>query len=208
MRRTRPEEGVVGVARFVGDRRDIEHRVDSRGRRRIRRAGVIDDALQFLRVGQAPVVVSGQGEIFAVGQRRFPVHALAAVALLPHQAGRVIGHRAVAVGGVIVVAVAAGVADINRIVAARRDAGPITLDAAIGEVDAEEAFLPVHHVGHVDTAGRPLRIDNPRCVGIPVSESECGVVDERRDAGRVITALTARVFARELNQRVKFFDRR
>lgn len=60
-----PIVGTVGLALLVGDRRATEGGIDGGGDivrlAGIRRAGVIDDALQLLHVGQAPVVVARDG---------------------------------------------------------------------------------------------------------------------------------------------------
>jgi len=109
---------------------------------------------------------------------------LAAVVLLPHQAGGGIRDRAVAVGLEFVFPYSGSRAHRGRAVflfAARADfADGIALDAAIGEIDPEHGFVAAHGGADIAGAGRVLRVDDAVAIGFfAVLEFENGVVDER-----------------------------
>ena len=81
------------------------------------RTSIIDDALEFLDVGQTPVVKAGCRRIFGVCQCFFPVHAAAAVHLLPHQAGNMVRYLIVAiVGAVELIAGILGILTVNSFI--------------------------------------------------------------------------------------------
>ena len=214
MRRAAPIEGIVRAAPLVGDRSDAEHRIDRRGARGVGRPGIIDDALQFLRVRQTPVAVAEvilRVLLFDPGQGFLPVHSHAAVGLRPHQSGSVVGDGAVAAGDIVVdavVRVAANVADVLRLVsAALRIARSVSLDPPVGEVDAEDRVVAVHRGADVLGARPVLCVDDP-LTGGRVAEAEIEVVgvDERRQPRRVGTAVAAGVDAAEVDQRVGLLD--
>ena len=73
MRRAGPVVGVVARAAFVGDVGGLEDRSDCRRSRGVGRARVVDDAMQFLRVGQPPVAVAGVGQVFRPLQSLPPI---------------------------------------------------------------------------------------------------------------------------------------
>jgi hypothetical protein len=68
-----PVDGVVSLARLVGDGDDIEQRINGGGVGGVGLSGVIDSALQFFNFGQTPVVVTGCSQVLAVSQRVIPV---------------------------------------------------------------------------------------------------------------------------------------
>ena len=106
--RATPVERIVRAPILYRDCRRMEQRIDGRRAVRVGRPGVVEQALQFLGVGQPPVVVSQIVLVVLLldpGQGVFPVQPRAAVRLRPHQLGGVVGDRAVAVIGELVLAV-------------------------------------------------------------------------------------------------------
>ncbi|MCX6895222.1 MAG: hypothetical protein NTZ16_06935, partial [Verrucomicrobia bacterium] len=110
----------------------------------------------------------------------------------PHEARREIGDRAVAVVDEVIRAVAGIVADVaeihrlpHRAAAAGRVFG-ITLDAAIGEVDAENRGVAVHRRADVGRRRPILTINDAlRADAAAVGEAEVIRVNERNVARRV-----------------------
>ena len=112
----------------------------------------------------------------SVGEGLAPIHSLAAVGLLPHQAGGAVGDGAVTIVVKIVPAVggvAADVTDIHqRIPAAGKHFG-VSLDAPIGEVDAKDGGIAAHCFADVWRGGPVLAINDTDPLGfIAVGEVE------------------------------------
>ena len=213
--RAGPVVRIIGLANFIGDLGATEQRIDGRRSGRVGGAGVVHDALQFLGVRQAPVVVA---EIFLgvlgldPGQRGLPVHALAAVGLRPHQARGAVGDGAVAVVVEIVLAVARVAADAlheERLLhAAARHEQVVAFDPAVGEVDAEKFVVTLERLADVLGARSVLRVDDALAFArVAVGELEILRVDERRQAASLRTG-AAGVDAAENDQRIEFLDRR
>ena len=190
-----PEPRVIKRTVFVGDLGDVEHRVDGRRVGRIGRSGVIDKALHLLGVGQPPVAVAEVVlGVFPLdpGQGLLPVHPCAAIVLGPHQAGGVVSDCAVSVAREVVDSVA-GIAahevDVVQFGDRTTRAGGVSLDAAIGEVEAEGGRLVAEDAPDIGVAGPELGVDDALTgVRVAVGEGEVRRVDERRHAGGVRAA--------------------
>ena len=179
---------VVHLTALVLDRRRLEHRIDGRGLAGVRGAGVVHDALQFLRVRQPPVGVAGVFEIFRPAKSFPPVHCavfccacfkLAAVDLHPHQSGSFVCNGTVAIVFEVVCAIVPITADVHNMVrffpAAPDACRRISLDPPICKVNAEHFFGSIHNGTHIDAGGNPLRVDES-LAGVLVAVGEVEVV--------------------------------
>jgi len=84
----------------------------------------------------------------------------------------------------------------------------VAFNAAVGKVDTEHGFVPVHGRADIFGAGCKLRVDDAVAVFLfSVGELEDRIVDEGFEVGG-IGAPWIRVGSVELDQRIELFDRR
>ena len=155
--------------------------------------------------------VFGRIHLLHPGEGRFPIHAFAAVGLRPGQAGGAVADRAVVV-------VVEGIFAVERVAAHAQDekfefAGAaghflvVALDAAVGEVDAEDLVDAAG--GFVDVLGgrRVLRVDDAAAMGdVAIDEREHFGVQKRRQARGVAALGAAGVAAAAVEKRVNLLD--
>ena len=213
-----PVVGKVGVSILVGDRSTGKERgVDGRPAVEVGGVRVVHQAVKLLGVGQPPVVmaqvVRGVPRLHP-GQRILPGHADTAVHLGPHQVRGCVCDRAVPVVGEAVDAVTNGPADQLDEEGLLGDAVGhdqiVALDAAIGEVDAEELRVArLRGVDDKERAGGVLGVDEALPEArLPVGKIEIRRVDEGSEDRRVRAGVAAGIRPREVYQRVKLLDGR
>lgn len=145
---TGPERWLVAVT----ESSDLENRVDRRSSVVFvccaGRPAVVNNALQFLRVGKPPVAVAKvfrRVPLLNPFQRRLPVHAGTAVLLGPHECRSLVGNRAVAVVPEVVHSVARIAANVPDV-------------PSFGEAIGEEPIPPASRCKSVLNLRAALRI--------------------------------------------------
>ena len=178
--------------------------------------------MQFLGIGQAPILRAREIESFAEIQRFRPVHAavlvvglakvsvkapVAAVALHPGQTGGGVGDGAVAVvakGVAAVIGIAAHEAGVPS-ASLRTTVLRIALDPAISQIDPEKSRV-AHGIAPIRRCGDVLGIDI--ATAGREFEGEGIGVDERNGIARGFAGrrIAAALVAAEIDQRIKFLD--
>jgi len=148
--------------------------------------------------------MTAQPQRRAVGEGVAPAARLAVVALLPGQARAAVGHGAVGVVLVVVRAIRRATHEahphaLRNGATAAWPVARIALDAAVGEVDAEDGGVVVHRGGDVGGRRPELHVEEASALG--VGELERARVDEgpRLRGGRCEPAA-------EVDQRVQLLD--
>jgi len=198
-----PIEGIVAIAELA----DLEHGGDCRGLSGGRGPGVIDDALEFLCIGETPIGTSREFGAGSIGQSLLPIHPFGTVGLLPHEAGGLIGNGPIPVIVEVIFAVSGVASDIPGVELRYPPAGDclgVAFDPAIGEIDSKDRWVAAHGRAQI-LGGRPiLAVDDANSLGdIPVGEFEVIGVEIGTGVGHLEAAGSV-----EINEGINFLDGR